>query len=424
MWTSRRPERSTIRWHGGWRRRRRRRCRSASSRRRTFPECRSSSTTYERSSVMKRRNTMKAIGAFLGACLVVPAFAADIDYGKPGTPVKLVVGYQPYYTQAWSGVVMRGKKFYEKYLPKGSEVEFQIGLQGAIIVNNLLAGKQHIGYMGDMPSIVSTTKQEVADVRLVANLGLAYDQCNAFLVRNDAPQFKSDQEAIRWLAGKTVAVPKGSCTDRFAQATFKRFKIEPKEYLNQNIEVITSNFRAGKLDAAVMWQPTTSRLVDEGLARLVATGKSVQENDGGFLAMRADLIKQRPDVVKAWLEAELDAPLFIADPKNAAEVIKMAKEQTTGFSEKVLWNSLYGRYPDVAGGGDTRNIMHYTFTPEARELISRAAAFLHSIKSINVDKVRPEAIESKWTEDILRERGLKAPIAEVKALPASQAPRN
>src|SRR5256714_2517723 len=365
-----------------------------------------------------------AFAAVFVTWLATPALAADIDYGQPGTPVKLVVGYQPYYTQSWSGVVMRGKKFYEKYLPKGSNVEFQIGLQGAIIVNNMLAGKQNIGYMGDMPSIVATTKQEVADVRLVANLGLAYDQCNAFLVRTDAPQFKDDQEAIKWLDGKTVAVPKGSCTDRFAQATFKKFKIQPKEYLNQNIEVITSNFRAGKLDAAVMWQPTTSRLVDEGLARLIATGKSVQENDGGFLAMRADLIKQRPDVVKGWLQAELDAQLFIADPKNAAEVIKMAKEQTTGFSEKVLWNSLYGRYPDSAGGGEMRNTMHYTFTPQTRELIDRAATFLHSIKSINVEKIRPEAIEAKWTEEILKERGLKAPIAEVKALPAGQAPKN
>jgi NitT/TauT family transport system substrate-binding protein len=373
--------------------------------------------------MQRRQFTATAVAAVFGACIGLPVLAADIDYGKLGTPAKLVVGYQPYYTQSWSGVVMRGKKFYEKYLPKGSEVEFRSGLQGAIIVSNMLAGKQHIGYMGDMPSIVATTKHDVADVRLVANLGLAYDQCNAFLVRNDAPQFKSDQEAIRWLDGKTVAVPKGSCTDRFAQATFKRFNIQPKEYLNQNIEVITSNFRAGKLDAAGMWQPTTSRLVDEGLARLIATGKSVQENDGGFLAMRADLIKQRPDIVKGWLQAELDAQLYIADPQNAAAVIKMAKEQTTGFSGKVLWNSLYGRYPDAAGGGDMRNTMHYTFTPEARELINRAAAFLHSIKSINVEKVRPEAIESKWTEEILKERGLKAPIAEVKALPASQAPK-
>lgn len=348
---------------------------------------------------------------------------AQTDYGKPGQPIKLTVGYQPYYTQSWSGVVMRGKKFYEKYLPKGSEVEFQIGLQGAIIVNNMLAGKQQIGYKGDMPAIVSTTKTETADIRLVANLGLAFDQCNVFLARNDAPKFKDSTEALKWLNGKIVAVPKGSCTDRFGQAAFKRVNIQPKEYLNQNIEVITSNFRAGKIDAAVIWEPTASRLVQEGLARRVASGASVQENDGGFMTMRADLIQARPDVVKAWLNAELDAQLFVADPKNAAEVIKMAKEQTTGFSERVLWFSLFGTYPKDSGGWPVRNYMHFTFTPETRELITRATTFLHSIKSINVEKLRPEAIDAKWTEEILKERGLKAPIGEVKALPDAQAPK-
>ena len=63
------------------------------------------------------------------------------DYGKPGTPINLVIGYQPYYTESWSGVIMRGKKFYEKYLPAGSQVDFQIGLQGAIIVNGMLAAR-------------------------------------------------------------------------------------------------------------------------------------------------------------------------------------------------------------------------------------------------------------------------------------------
>ena len=357
--------------------------------------------------------------AFVGTCAV----AADIDFGKPGAPVELVVGYQPYYTESWSGVVMRGKKFYEKYLPKGSKVEFQIGLQGAIIVNNMLAGKQHIGYYGDMPAIVSTTKTEVADIRLVAVVGMGFDQCNAFLVRTDAPKFANDQEAIKWLSGKQVAVPKGSCTDRFAQAVFKRAGIQPAAYLNQNIEVITSNFRAGKLDAAVMWEPTTSRLVLEGLARKVATGASVNENDGGFLGMRADLIKQRPDVVKAWLNAELDAQLFLADPKNANEIIKMAREQTTGFSEKALWYSLYGTYPKEGGGTPVRVFLPYTFTPEAMELIKRASAFLHEIKSINTPSVRPEAVMPQFTQEVLKERGLKAPLGEIRQLPDSMAPK-
>jgi hypothetical protein len=38
--------------------------------------------------------------------------------------------------------------------------------------------------------------------------------------------------------------------------------------------------------------------------------------------------------------------------------------------------------------------------------------------------VRPEAIDAKWTEEILKERGLQAPIGQVKALPDSQAPKN
>lgn len=374
---------------------------------------------------MRRRVFVAAavVTAALGAGFAVPASAADIDYGKPGTPVKLVVGYQPYYAQSWSGVVIRGKKLYEKYLPKGSEVEFQIGLQGAIIVNNMLAGKQHIGYKGDMPAIVATTKQNVADIRIVANLGLAFDQCNVFLARKDAPEFTDPTQALKWLDGKSVAVPKGSCTDRYGQATFEKLKIKPREYLNQNIEVITSNFRAGKLDAAVIWEPTASKIVLSGLAKRIGSGATVDENDAGLMTMRYDLIQQRPDVVKAWLNAELDAQLFIADPKNAPEVIKMVMEQTTGFSERELWYALYGSNPASAGGYPVRNYFHFTFTPEVRELISRASKFLYSIKSIDVEKLRPEAIEAKWTEEILRERGLKAPIGEVRAQPDSKAPK-
>ena len=361
-------------------------------------------------------SALLALAAGIGGS---PSRAAAVkDYGKPGEAIQLAIGYQPYYTESWSGLIMRDKKFYEKYLPQGSSIDFEIGLQGAIIVNGMLAGKVDIGYVGDMPGIVATSHEDVRDVRIVSVLGLGYDQCNAFLVRTDAPEFKSPVEAIKWLDGKTVAVPQGSCTDRFARAVFKKFNIKPAEYLNQSIEVITSGFRAKKLDAAVLWEPTTSRLVMENLARKVATGVSVDENDGGFMVMPEALIEQRPDVVKAWLNAELDAELFFADAKNAMEVAKMAVGQTTGFPEKTLWYSAYGRYPAAAGGTDTRIVLDYGFTPEAMALIKKAAAFLYEIKSIKSD-LRPEAVLPQFTADILKERGLKAPVGEVKALPDS-----
>ncbi len=373
---------------------------------------------------MNHRVRVAAVGfaASLGivSATMSTAIAGDLEFGKPGEPVELVIGYQPYYTESWSGVVMRGKKLYEKYLPKGSKVEFSVGLQGAVIVNAMLAGKQHIGYVGDMPGIVSTTKQQVADVRIVAALGVGKDQCNIFLARNDAPAFKSAKDGLKWLDGKKVSIPLGSCADRFAQEAFKKEGVKPAAVLNQNIEVITSGFRAGKIDAAVIWEPTASRLVQEGLAKRIASGATVDESDAGYLTMRADLIKQRPDVVKAWLNAELDAQLFLADPKNAMEVAAMATQQTTGFTEKMLWSSMYGRYPDETGGTAVRLDLPFTLTPEVMGLIDQATTFLHSIKSINVAKLRPEAVMPEFTQAILKERGLTSPIGKVSGMAESE----
>jgi NitT/TauT family transport system substrate-binding protein len=351
-----------------------------------------------------------ALAGFLGAS---ETQAAELDYGKPGEPLHLIVGYQPYYSETWSGVVLAGRELWKKYLPAGSTVDFSIGLQGSAIVNAMLAGKQSIGYIGDMPAIVATTKRDVADLRIVANVGLSHDQCNVFFVRNDAPQFADAQAAVQWLNGKAVATPNGSCADRFARAVYEKNRVAPGSALNQSLEVITSGFRAGKIDAAVIWEPTASRLVAEGLARRVATGNDFNEPDGAFLDMRADLIKQRPDVVKAWLQAELDAELFIADPSNAREVVRLIKAVTTGFSEDQLRQALYGPYTKEVGGAPLRLTLPFAFTPAALDLIKTDTAFLYSIKSISTPKLADDAVVTGLTEDVLKQRGLRSPVGVV-----------
>ena len=81
-------------------------------------------------------------------------FAASIAQGAE--PVSLTVSYQPYDTISYSAVVIRGLELWKKHLPPGSTVDFESALQGAIIVNAMLADKQQIGYLGDMPAVVST----------------------------------------------------------------------------------------------------------------------------------------------------------------------------------------------------------------------------------------------------------------------------
>lgn len=367
-------------------------------------------------SVFSRLRATSLYAALAGCFAACPsARAADLDYGKLGDPVHLVVGYQPYYSESWSGVVLAGRNLWRKYLPEGSTVDFSIGLQGSAIVNAMLAGKQSIGYLGDMPAIVAATKREVADLRIVANIGLSHDQCNIVFVRNDAPELVNPQAAVEWLNGKSVAVPNGSCADRFARAVFEKAHVKPANVLNQNLEVITSGFRAGKIDAAVIWEPTASRLVSEGLARRVASGNNFDEPDGAFLDMRADLIKQRPDIVKGWLQAELDAELFIADPANATEVAELVKARTTGFTEDQLKQALVGPYAKSVGGAKERLTLPFAITPSALDLIKKDTAFLYSIKSISEAQLPADAVLSSLAEDVLKERGLQAPVGEVKA---------
>ena len=361
--------------------------------------------------------------AAIGLGLAAQPASAAVDFGKPGTPVKLVVGYQPYYTQSWSGVVMNGKKFWEKRLPKGSTVEFQIGLQGAIIVNAMTGEKQHIGYVGDMPGIAATFRyikeRGGTDIRIIGSLGTSKQQCNVFMVRNDAPQFKNGVEAVKWMNGKVTSSPHGSCTDRFAQDTFKKAGIKPEKYLNQNIEVITTNFRAGKLDAAVIWEPTASKLQIEGIARRAASGEDFDALDGGFLIALNDLIQQRPDVIRAWLEGELDAQLYMLDPKNAGEVAKMAEQQTEKIARKVLWASLYGDNPKTVGGGEIKNQMDFIVNDRVRKLLDDATAFLYSLdaKPAAAAKVRPEAVMDQIAREVLKARNLTSPLGVVKAQP-------
>jgi NitT/TauT family transport system substrate-binding protein len=357
------------------------------------------------------------VAAVIGcvALALAPAAAMAKEYGKPGEPVHLVIGYQPYYTQAWSAVIQKEMKPWEKYLPKGSTVEWEIGLQGAIIGNAMLADKNDIGYMGDMPTIVAISKRNIRELRMVAVLGLANDQCSVFLSRNEAPDFKSPEEAVKWWGGKRIAVAKGSCTDRSGQETMRKFGIKPDQYLNQSIEVQTSNFKAGRLDGSIIWEPTASKIVMEGIAKRVGDTKMIGKLDGGFMAMQHELIKQRPDVVQGWLQAELDANLFWAKPENYMKVVEMAAKNTQGFSKEVLWMSMAGKYPKSIGGGDVRNIMYYGFDKDVMNMISDATAFLHEIKVLPIAELPKDLIDTKWTDEILKKRGLTVPLAKIEA---------
>ena len=307
-------------------------------------------------------------------------------------------------------------------MPEGSTVEFQVGLQGAVIVNAMTGEKQNIGYVGDMPAIAATFRnlkeRGGTDLRIVGVLGTSEQQCNIFLVRTDAPVFANGQDAVKWMEGKNTSSPQGSCTDRFARGAFDTMHVKPATYLNQNVEVITTNFRAKKLDAAVAWEPTATKLELTGLARRVASGLDFNATDGGFLVMMGDLVRQRPDVVKGWLQSELDAQLFMADPKNAEEVAKLAEAQTERMDLKVLWAALYGT-SDPKEVGSVKLTFDFIVNDRVRTLLDSATAFLNTLpaKPAAAPKIREGGVDDTLAREVLKERGLTSPVGVIKALP-------
>ena len=364
---------------------------------------------------MKNIKNLKALTIVAAEALAPLTASAEVDFGERGEAVNLVIGYQPYYTESWTGVVNNGKAFWKNHLPAGSTAEFQVGLQGSVIVNAMAGEKQHIGYMGDMPAIASTFKylpeRGGTDIRIVAALGTSKQQCNIFLVKNDAPEFANGVEAVKWMDGKITSAPHGACTDRFAQLAFKKAGIKPAKYLNQNIEVITTNFRAGKLDAAAIWEPTATKMVSAGIARRAASGEDFGAQDGAFMVMLNDLIAQRPDAVMGWLEAELDAQEFVADPANADAIAAMAEAQTEQIDQSVLKASLY----DSPMAGTTKLQLDFVISDDAKSLLRDATAFLYSLKKKPAAsaQIRPEGVMGQFAERVLEKRGLSTPVGRI-----------
>ena len=246
------------------------------------------------------------------------------------------------------------------------------------------------------------------------------------MVRADAPKFGSPQEAVKWLDGKTLATPQGSCAHRFLGLVIEMTKIKPAAILNQSIEVIATNLRAGKIDGAVLWEPSVSRIGDivgEGSARIVATGHSFGISDAGAIAMREDFMKQRPDIVEAWLKTELEAQQYVIDPKNWTKVAEFVKSQTAGITVPMAWFSIYGAIPAAAGGSPIRDEKPFVFDDRVSKLLAETYVYLRQAKVIDVDKPAPGALDDSIARKVAKAANVSLPLGTIKAQDVSKAPK-
>ncbi|MDO8298219.1 ABC transporter substrate-binding protein [Lacisediminimonas sp.] len=320
-----------------------------------------------------------------------------------GAPVVVQTNLFLGWTGAWDTVVMKQGNILEKWLPKGSTVEWKRNLQGPPVITDLLANKQNIAYLGDNPSIVATTRGTTVPLRIVAfNLISPGRMCGVLLVRSDAPPLNGPAEVFAWLKGKKVAVPKGSCADRTGQEMLKKAGINVEWMFNQ-AEVIVTNLQAKKVDAAFVYEPSAASAVKSGFARYVLSGYQYGLDDANTIIMRQDFIdKNRPAAI-GWLKANIEALYFMRD--NPIETVNLIKRELPDFDRETIWEAMYARMPASTGAGPIVNNAVMTITPQAMDLSNQVFAFL---KSNNVVKgeLAPGAIDGTLVAQAFTELGL------------------
>lgn len=349
--------------------------------------------------------------SLLSMMLAAGAIAANADrpsdatYGKVGDPVHLVVGYQPQFTEVWSAVVIRHWHLFDRYLPKGSTVDFEVGVQGAhVITDALREGRQQIGYLGLAPAITAVSDRRLADLRLMAVTAISGDVCTQLLVRADAPDFADTAQQIAWLNGKRLAAPSGTCGELFLSSLLLEHDVKPAAMADLPVAIIEHSLRSGTLDATSLWEPAASKFVDLGIAKRSTTGTAVHLADASFVVVRGDLVRQRPDVVSAWLNAELDAQRMLADPSNATAIIRAVAAQTTGYTDRTLWHALFVGEPAPGSAPAERQSSPFILTPAVATLLTRAAGQLFKLGRTQSPTLPGEALDGTLARQVLAAR--------------------
>lgn len=332
-----------------------------------------------------------------------------------GAPVHISTNFFLAWTGAWDTVILRDAELWKKWLPAGSTVEWKRNLQGPPVITDLIANKQQIGYLGDNPAIVSTTKQALAPISIVGlNLVSSGRMCGTILVRSDAPEFKTHQEAIKWLDGKTVGVPKGSCADRLGQLMFKKEGVKVRWQQMQG-EVIVTSLQAKRIDAAIMYEPHLSKSVFDGHARWAASPAAYGELDADIIIMRDDFIKANPDAAVAWLKANIEALYYLRD--KPLETVEYLKKELPEYTRENLWYAIYGSQPEEIGASGPVLRAMMTINDDGRSLIERGYQFLLENKIVREPKLRDGAVRNDLMTRAFEELGLD-PSQQLFEIPA------
>ena len=278
---------------------------------------------------MTKKRVIKRIFGFV--CLLVSAISAWAQ----GTPSTIRVGAFPNITHA-QAMVGKANGFFDKAMGPQVKVHWTSFNAGPSAIEALFAGAIDMTYVGPNPAINGYVRSNGEALRVVAG---AASGGASLIVRNDAGIQKPDD-----FHGKRIASPQfGNTQDVALRNWLKKNGLKTNDKGGDVQIVPMANpdqltlFRKKDLDAAWAPEPWATRLIHEGNGRLFVDERSLWPNGQfviGVLVVNTKFLRAHPDLVKAWIRANLELTDWINAHQSEAK--KLLYEQIQRETGKAL----------------------------------------------------------------------------------------
>lgn len=285
-----------------------------------------------------KRHAIRLVAAVLVA--VVPGCSLESLSASSGV-VNVVIGYQSKtINTVTAGTLLRAQGYLERRLADittrtGTKyaVRWQDYDTGAPITAQMLAEKIDIGSMGDYPMLINGSKTQanpLAKTEIVSITG--YNPKGALNMVVVAPG--SSATTLNDLAGSKVSASVGSAGHGTLMRALDRGGIRGVEVLNQQPQVGASALESGQAQGLSQFVAWPGLLVFEGKAKLLYDGAELNLPTLHGVVVRRSYASSHPEVLAAFLQAQLDATDFLNQkPLEAARIVA----QASGLPQEVVY---------------------------------------------------------------------------------------
>ncbi|OBB46758.1 ABC transporter substrate-binding protein [Mycobacterium sp. 852002-51961_SCH5331710] len=341
--------------------------------------------------------------AALAAALTVAASGCSLDSASDSSDVvNVVVGYQSKtINTVTAGTLLRAQGYLKRRLSDIGErtgTEYRVTWQdydtGAPITAQMVAEKIDIGSMGDYPMLINGSKtqaNERARTEIVSVTGYnPRGALNMVVVKPDSPA-----RTLTDLRGQKVSASVGSAGHGMLVQALSRAGVDPNtgvEVLNQQPQVGASALESGQVQALSQFVAWPGLLVFQDKAKLLYDGAELDYPTLHGVVVRRAYAAEHPEVLDAFLQAQLDATEFLNDkPLEASRIVAEA----SGLPQEVVY--LYN------GPGGTS--FDTTLKPSLIEALEGDVPYLKSIDNF-ADLNVPGFVEDAPLRAAFQERGL------------------